>query len=88
MEKKCLKKNWNRLPDFVKDMSQNFYSHSLTVLLGKAQLWNVEFFHSGQEGWTDEYDPRYSVAFIGLGRVHANFVCSIVFLFGTPAEHT
>uniref|UniRef100_A0A3Q2YMV4 PKHD1 like 1, tandem duplicate 1 n=1 Tax=Hippocampus comes TaxID=109280 RepID=A0A3Q2YMV4_HIPCM len=34
----------------------------------KAQLWNVEFFHSGQEGWTDEYDPRYSVAFIGLGR--------------------
>ncbi|TKS89105.1 Fibrocystin-L Polycystic kidney and hepatic disease 1-like protein 1 [Collichthys lucidus] len=27
---------------------------------GKAHIRNVEFFHSGQEGWTDDTDPRYS----------------------------
>ena len=25
---------------------------------------NVEFYHTGQEGWTDEYDPRFSLAFL------------------------
>lgn len=29
----------------------------------------MEFFQSGQEGWTDSYDPRYSVAFLDLGQV-------------------
>ncbi|XP_076610974.1 PKHD1 like 1, tandem duplicate 1 [Chaetodon auriga] len=36
---------------------------------GKAQVRNVEFFHSGQEGWIDYSDPRYSVAFVNLGEV-------------------
>ena len=36
---------------------------------GKAQIRNVEFFQSGQEGWTDHYDPRYSAAFLNLGEV-------------------
>ncbi|XP_025757857.1 PKHD1 like 1, tandem duplicate 1 isoform X2 [Oreochromis niloticus] len=36
---------------------------------GKAQIRNVEFYHSGQEGWTDYSDPRYSVAFLNLGEV-------------------
>uniref|UniRef100_A0A8D3DR72 PKHD1 like 1, tandem duplicate 2 n=1 Tax=Scophthalmus maximus TaxID=52904 RepID=A0A8D3DR72_SCOMX len=36
---------------------------------GKAQIRNVEFFRSGQEGWTDYSDPRYSVAFLNLGKV-------------------
>nr|XP_046273956.1 PKHD1 like 1, tandem duplicate 1 [Scatophagus argus] len=36
---------------------------------GQAQIRNVEFFHSGQEGWTDYSDPRYSVAFLNLGEV-------------------
>ncbi|XP_024857831.1 fibrocystin-L isoform X2 [Kryptolebias marmoratus] len=39
---------------------------------GKAQIRNVEFFQSGQEGWTDFYDPRYSVAFLDLGEVSGN----------------
>ncbi|XP_038131411.1 PKHD1 like 1, tandem duplicate 1 isoform X2 [Cyprinodon tularosa] len=39
---------------------------------GKAQIRNVEFFRSGQEGWTDSYDPRYSVAFLNLGEVSGN----------------
>lgn len=29
----------------------------------------MEFFRSGQEGWTDYYDPRYSVAFLDVGEV-------------------
>ncbi|CAJ1082786.1 fibrocystin-L-like [Xyrichtys novacula] len=36
---------------------------------GKAQIKNVEFYRSGQEGWTDPSDPRYSVAFHNLGQV-------------------
>ncbi|XP_065804470.1 fibrocystin-L [Labrus bergylta] len=36
---------------------------------GKAQIRNVEFYRSGQEGWTDSNDPRYSVAFLNLGEV-------------------
>uniref|UniRef100_A0A3Q2Z1Q4 PKHD1 like 1, tandem duplicate 1 n=1 Tax=Hippocampus comes TaxID=109280 RepID=A0A3Q2Z1Q4_HIPCM len=52
----------------------------------KAQLWNVEFFHSGQEGWTDEYDPRYSVAFIGLGRANDSSIQGCSFHSGfSPA---
>ncbi|KAM6899772.1 PKHD1 like 1, tandem duplicate 1 [Xenentodon cancila] len=39
---------------------------------GKAQIRNVEFFHSGQNGWTDSSDPRYSVAFLNLGEVSGN----------------
>uniref|UniRef100_A0AAQ5X4Y6 Polycystic kidney and hepatic disease 1 (autosomal recessive)-like 1 n=1 Tax=Amphiprion ocellaris TaxID=80972 RepID=A0AAQ5X4Y6_AMPOC len=34
---------------------------------GKAQIKNVEFYRSGQEGWTDYSDPRYSLAFVNLG---------------------
>ncbi|KAK5854667.1 hypothetical protein PBY51_004842 [Eleginops maclovinus] len=36
---------------------------------GKAQIRNVEFLRSGQEGWTDYTDPRYSVAYLNLGEV-------------------
>lgn len=25
---------------------------------------NVEFYHTGQEGYTEPYDPRYSLAFV------------------------
>ncbi|KAK3532561.1 hypothetical protein QTP86_024146, partial [Hemibagrus guttatus] len=39
---------------------------------GKAQIRDVEFYHTGQEGWTDSIDPRYSVAFHNLGMVSQN----------------
>ncbi|XP_053349466.1 PKHD1 like 1, tandem duplicate 1 [Clarias gariepinus] len=39
---------------------------------GKAQIRNVEFFHTGQDGWPDNTDPRYSVAFLNLGMVGQN----------------
>ncbi len=36
---------------------------------GYARLSDVEFYHTGQEGWTDSYDPRYSLAFLNAGEV-------------------
>ncbi|XP_037651430.1 PKHD1 like 1, tandem duplicate 1 [Sebastes umbrosus] len=45
------------------------YSWAGVDYKGKAQIRNVEFFQSGQEGWTDDTDPRYSVAFLNLGEV-------------------
>ncbi|KAM9824037.1 PKHD1 like 1, tandem duplicate 1 [Neosynchiropus ocellatus] len=36
---------------------------------GEAIIKNVEFYRSGQEGWSDSSDPRYSVAFWNLGAV-------------------
>lgn len=36
---------------------------------GQAHISNVEFYHSGQEGWIDPSDPRYSVSFLNLGEV-------------------
>lgn len=43
----------------------NYISHSL----GYARLSNVEFYHTGQEGFTEEYDPRFSVAYVAVGTV-------------------
>ncbi|XP_056106662.1 fibrocystin-L-like [Rhinichthys klamathensis goyatoka] len=36
---------------------------------GKAQIRNVQFYHTGQEGWNDPSDPRYSLVFYDLGGV-------------------
>ncbi|XP_038070546.1 fibrocystin-L-like isoform X1 [Patiria miniata] len=36
---------------------------------GYARISNVEFFHSGQEGWSDFFDPRYSLAFLDVGEI-------------------
>ncbi|KAM9385916.1 fibrocystin-L-like isoform 2-T2 [Pholidichthys leucotaenia] len=47
-----------------------YWSEGITYK-GKAQIRNVEFFHSGQEGWTDHTDPRYSLAFQNVGEVIA-----------------
>ncbi len=59
------------------------YKHTEHVIVccfireGKAQIRNVEFFRSGQEGWIDDSDPRYSVAFLNLGEVrqHTHTYC-------------
>uniref|UniRef100_A0A3Q3K5H6 Polycystic kidney and hepatic disease 1 (autosomal recessive)-like 1 n=1 Tax=Monopterus albus TaxID=43700 RepID=A0A3Q3K5H6_MONAL len=50
-------------PDMMRE------SFGARVLVSRAQIRNVEFIHSGQEGWTDDTDPRYSVAFLNLGEV-------------------
>ncbi|XP_056597030.1 fibrocystin-L-like [Triplophysa dalaica] len=39
------------------------------IYRGKAQIRNVEFYRTGQEGWDDPSDPRYSLAFFNLRNV-------------------
>ena len=39
---------------------------------GYAKISNVEFFRAGQEGWTDRFDARYSLAFIDHGESYNN----------------
>ncbi|OCT77099.1 hypothetical protein XELAEV_18032294mg, partial [Xenopus laevis] len=39
---------------------------------GSARIENVEFYHSGQDGYRDPTDPRYSLAFLYLGEVSRN----------------
>lgn len=46
-----------------------FLYYDSMVPKGKAQIRDVEFYHTGQEGWTDYTDPRYSLAFLNLGMV-------------------
>lgn len=41
--------------------------------LGYARISNVEFYHSGQEGFRDSTDPRYAVTFLNLGQVWTLF---------------
>ncbi|XP_069051252.1 PKHD1 like 1, tandem duplicate 1 [Lepisosteus oculatus] len=48
------------------------FSNGVYVYKGNAQIRNVEFYHTGQEGYQDSFDPRYSVAFLDLGQVSAN----------------
>ncbi|XP_076825618.1 fibrocystin-L-like isoform X2 [Clavelina lepadiformis] len=36
-------------------------------LKGFARFSNVEFHRTGQEGWTDTWDPRFSLAWVGTG---------------------
>ncbi|XP_078699976.1 fibrocystin-L-like [Branchiostoma floridae x Branchiostoma belcheri] len=36
---------------------------------GYARIRNVEFYHTGQEGWNAFYDPRFSLAFVNTGDV-------------------
>lgn len=38
----------------------------MVTIVGSANLGNVEFYHSGQEGYTAKYDPRYSLAYLNL----------------------
>ncbi|KAJ8026005.1 Fibrocystin-L [Holothuria leucospilota] len=40
---------------------------------GYARISSVQFKHTGQEGWTDFYDPRYSLAFLDAGEVTEEF---------------
>merc|ERR1719370_1191914 len=36
-------------------------------ITGWARVQDVEFVRSGQEGWTDSYDPRYGLAYLNTG---------------------
>ena len=38
---------------------------------GYARISNVEFFHTGQEGWTADNDARFSLVFMDTGTVNS-----------------
>ncbi|XP_066278772.1 fibrocystin-L-like [Branchiostoma lanceolatum] len=46
--------------------------------LGYGRFENVEFYHTGQEGWTDFYDPRYSLAFLDVGEILDDYTESYI----------
>ncbi|XP_022094388.1 fibrocystin-L-like [Acanthaster planci] len=45
------------------------FFQSGTEYKGYARISNVQFFHTGQLGWSDSFDPRYSLAYLDIGRV-------------------
>uniref|UniRef100_A0A3B4AFD8 Uncharacterized protein n=1 Tax=Periophthalmus magnuspinnatus TaxID=409849 RepID=A0A3B4AFD8_9GOBI len=51
-----------------------FFCYIIVAKMCKAQIRNVEFDRTGQEGWTDDYDPRYSVAFLNLEEVEDTYL--------------
>uniref|UniRef100_A0AAY5ETB4 Polycystic kidney and hepatic disease 1 (autosomal recessive)-like 1 n=1 Tax=Electrophorus electricus TaxID=8005 RepID=A0AAY5ETB4_ELEEL len=51
--------------------------------MGGAQIRDVEFYLTGQEGWTDYTDPRYSLAFLNLGVTeHGSYLKGCAFHHG------
>ncbi|XP_073925166.1 fibrocystin-L isoform X4 [Castor canadensis] len=45
------------------------FTGNMMTFKGNAKISNVEFYHSGQEGFRDSTDPRYAVTFLNLGQV-------------------
>ncbi|XP_049710533.1 fibrocystin-L isoform X3 [Elephas maximus indicus] len=45
------------------------FTENMMTFRGKARISNVEFYHSGQEGYRDSTDPRYTVTFLNLGQI-------------------
>ena len=39
------------------------------IITGSANFSNVEFYKTGQLGWTDYFDPHYSLVFLDVGDV-------------------
>lgn len=46
--------------------ARGHFSWLACVTTGFARLDNVEFYRSGQEGFTEPYDPRYSLAYVDV----------------------
>lgn len=51
---------------------------SLIAYYGYARLFNVEFAFTGQEGWVEAFDPRFSLAFVDTGDVTANRPSAVI----------
>ncbi|XP_007188845.2 fibrocystin-L isoform X1 [Balaenoptera acutorostrata] len=45
------------------------FTENTVTFKGSARISNVEFYHSGQEGFRDSTDPRYAVTFLNLGQI-------------------
>ncbi|XP_004640150.1 fibrocystin-L [Octodon degus] len=44
------------------------FTGNMITFRGNARISNVEFYHSGQEGFRDSTDPRHAVTFLNLGQ--------------------
>ncbi|XP_028646739.2 fibrocystin-L-like [Erpetoichthys calabaricus] len=51
---------------------QESYGARVLVNLGAARLSNVEFYHTGQNGYVSSSDPRFSVVFMNMGEISEN----------------
>ncbi|XP_076961678.1 fibrocystin-L [Callospermophilus lateralis] len=45
------------------------FTGNMMTFKGSARISNVEFYHSGQDGYRDSTDPRYAVTFLNLGQI-------------------
>ncbi|KAM7075182.1 fibrocystin-L isoform 3-T3 [Molossus nigricans] len=45
------------------------FTENTMTFKGNARISNMEFYHSGQEGFRDSTDPRYAVTFLNLGQI-------------------
>ncbi|XP_038540797.1 fibrocystin-L isoform X3 [Canis lupus familiaris] len=45
------------------------FTQDMMTFKGNARISNVEFYHSGQEGFRDNTDPRHAVTFLNLGQI-------------------
>ncbi|XP_004431348.1 PREDICTED: fibrocystin-L [Ceratotherium simum simum] len=45
------------------------FTENMMTFKGNARISNVEFYHSGQEGFRASTDPRYAVTFLNLGQI-------------------
>ncbi|ELK37593.1 Fibrocystin-L [Myotis davidii] len=45
------------------------FTENMMTFKGNARISDVEFYHSGQEGFRDSTDPRYAVTFLNLGQI-------------------
>nr|XP_045000409.1 fibrocystin-L [Jaculus jaculus] len=53
------------------------FTGNMMTFKGNARISNVEFYHSGQEGFRDSTDPRYSITFLNLGQVQEHGSCYV-----------
>ncbi|XP_078254550.1 PKHD1 like 1, tandem duplicate 1 [Rhinoraja longicauda] len=63
--------NWQEQKFGARVLISSFFYNDFEVK-GYARIKDVEFYHSGQMGYIDYFDPRYSVAFLNLGQVERN----------------
>uniref|UniRef100_A0A8C4T925 PKHD1 like 1 n=1 Tax=Erpetoichthys calabaricus TaxID=27687 RepID=A0A8C4T925_ERPCA len=56
---------------------QESYGARVLVRSGAARLSNVEFYHTGQNGYVSNSDPRYSVVFMNMGEISENITSYI-----------
>ncbi|XP_045717230.1 fibrocystin-L [Phyllostomus hastatus] len=65
------------------------FTENMMMFKGNARISNVEFYHSGQDGFRESSDPRHAVTFLNLGQIQehgASYIRGCAFHHGfSPA---